>query len=203
VAALTLSTGRDELRARGFDGLSDLRCNYMLNAGKNALEDHAPWPWLDASTSGAAPLTVTDLKAVLHVWNTTTNVSLEGADRRWLRDTYGPDLTITGTGCHWYLDGLTTVRVFPADVSVIDVDYVKFSPELSADADTPLFPERLHPIWIDLAVVEAYMDSDEPGQAQALQAKVDVRLAREVDVFFGRNLQNSERQTMVYGSLDA
>lgn len=199
---MNLSEGRDELRARGFDGLTDTRANGFLNAGKNALEDTAPFPWLDASASGAAPLTIADLKAVLHVWNAATNVSLEGAERGYLRDTYGPDLTLTGTGCHWYLDGLTTLRVFPADTSSVSVDYIKFSPELSADADEPLFPERLHPIWLDLSVVEAYYDSDEPGQAQALQAKVDVRLAREVDVFFGRNMQNSDRQTMTYGSYD-
>lgn len=200
---MDLSAARDELRARGFDGLTDGRANGFLNAGKNALEDFAPFPWLDASTTGTAPITISDLKAVLHVWNAGTNLSLEGADRRYLRDTYGPVLTTTGTACHWYLDGLTTLKVFPADTSTtFSVDYVKFSPELSADGDEPLFPERLHPIWLDLAVVEAYMDSDEPGQAQALQAKVDVRLAREVDVFFGRNLQNPERQTMVYGSLD-
>lgn len=204
---MDLSAARDELRARGFDGLTDGRVNGFLNAGKNALEDVAPWPWLDASTSGTAPLTISDLKQILHVWMVSSNWSLQGAERGWLRDTYGPDLTLTGTASSsswWYLTGLTTLSVFPADTSsTFNVDYLRFSPELSADADEPLFPARLHPIWIDLAVVEAYLDSDEPQMAQMLRAKVDMRLDQEMGVFLARNRQNSDRQTISAGSLDS
>lgn len=199
---MDLSEARDELRARGFDGLTDGRANQFLNAAKNALEDIAPFPWLETSAAGALPLTIADLKAIQHVYNTNSGDSLEGADRRYLRDTYGPDLTVAGTATFWYIDGLTTLRGYPADTASVTVDYIKFSPELSADGDEPLFPARVQPIWIDLACIEAYMDADEPAAAQALQAKVDTRLAREVDVFFNRNMQNAEYQTLFYASED-
>lgn len=188
---MDLSAARDELRARGFDGLTDARCNTFLNAGKNALEDAAAWPWLHATTTGTAPLTIADLKAVKHVWVVASNAAIWGADSGFLRRQFGPDLTQTGTASYWYVDDLTTLSVFPADTATtFSVAYTKFSPELSAAADTPLFPARLHPIWIDLAVVEAYVDADEPAMAQAVQAKADVRLEREIGVFLSRNAQN-------------
>lgn len=199
---MNLTAARDALRARGFDGLTDDRCDVMLNAGKNTLDDFAPWPWLQTSTTNVAPLTITDLKAVTYVWNTTTKTTLRGSDKGFLRDNYGPDLTVASTASFWYLDGLTTLRVFPADTSSsFSVDYLMVSPELSADSDEPLSPARLHPIWIDLACVEAYEDADEPGMAQALQAKAEARLWAVVDVYFGRNLQNAQEQG-VFNAVD-
>lgn len=200
---MNLSEARDELRARGFDGLTDARCTAFLNAGKNVLENYAPWPWLDASTSGTSPITISDLKTVLHVWSTSPNTSLEGQDRNYLRSTYGPDLTLTGGAQFWYLDGLSTMRFFPVDTVTRNVDYLKVSPELSADADEPLFPARLHPVWIDFAVVEAYVDADEPTMAQSVQAKAENRLARELDTYFNRNLQNPGKQLLTFSSQDS
>lgn len=200
---MTLSEARDELRARGFDGLTDDRCDIFLNAGKNALEDYAPWPWLDASMTGTAPLTITDLKAVRHVWNSGSGLPLRGAERDYLRGQYGPDLTTTGTSEWWYLTGVSVLSVYPADTSsTFAVDYIKTSPELDDDTDEPLHPERLNQVWIDLSAVEAYIDADEPEMAAAIQQKAERRLAFAVGVYFGRNLQNGQDQALSFTSLD-
>lgn len=199
---MQLTDARDAVAARGFDGLAPARSNLFLNTAKSNLEDFAPWPWLEASTSGAPPFTIADLKTVLFVYQTSARRPLDGQQRVYLRDMYGPDLTIAGTARFWYLEGLTSLKVFPADTSSLSVDYLLTSPELSADSDEPLFPSTLDQAWIDLACVEAYMDADEPAMAQATQAKAEARLTRALDTYFDRNHQNAELQPLTFSSED-
>lgn len=201
---MQLTAARDELAARGFDGLDPGRMNLFLNAGKNSLEGFAPWPWLEASTSGPAPLTIADLKTILHVWNSNLNLSLDGQQRTYLRTMFGPDLTIVGTGRYWYLTGTTVLNVFPVDTSTLNVDYLCQSPELSADDDEPLWPDlaSLNNAWIDYAVVEAYMDADEGAMAESTRTKAENTLTRLLDQFFDRNHQNAERQPLTFASED-
>lgn len=201
---MQLTAARDELAARGFDGLSPTRANLFLNAGKNALEDFAPWPWLESSTSGTAPLTISDLKTVLFVYRTSPNLSIDGASRNYLRQMYGPDLTISGTAAFWYLENTTTMKVFPVDTTTINVDYLMRSPELSSDSSEPEWPDvaSLNRAWIDLACVEAYMDADEYAAADTTRAKAHATLSRQLDSFFDRNHQNPERQPLTFASED-
>jgi len=199
---MDLTSARDELAARGFDGLTPSRMNLFLNAGKNALENFAHWPWLETSTSGTAPLTISDLKAIQFVYRSSPNLGIDGADREYLRQMYGPDLTRVGTANFWYLSGLTTLNLFPVDTTTINVEYLMQSPELSADSDEPLFPARLDQAWMDLSCAEAYMDTDETAQAQACIQKAENRLLREIDVYFDRNLQNPGQQALTFASED-
>lgn len=200
---LTLSTARDELAARGFDYLSTTRMNLMLNAGKNALEDEYPFPWLETTTTGTAPLTISDLKYVLYVVDTSNQNELTGVD---VRDVALGDPTVTtaGTPDSWWLDGAATVRTYPTSTSAsLSVRYVKFSPELSADSDTPLIPGRYHLTWIDYAVVRAYEDSDNYDAANALLSQVrGYSLAQMIEVYASRNRQNSGYVQIRAGSLD-
>lgn len=199
---MQLTDARDELAARGFDGLAPSRANGFLNAAKNVLENFAPFPWLETSTSGTAPLTITDLKTVLYVYRTAPNLAIDGQERNYLREMYGPDLTVTGTASFWYLEGLTTLKLFPVDTATIFVDYLRNSPELSADSDEPLFPARLNQVWMDYACAEAYMDADEPAMAQTCISKAEARLGREIDNYFDRNRQNPNLQPLQFASED-
>lgn len=50
----------------------------MLNNAKDELEDFFDWPWLETTTTGTAPLTVTNLKRILYVTDTTNDTELPG-----------------------------------------------------------------------------------------------------------------------------
>jgi hypothetical protein len=192
-----------ELKARGFDYVSDARATIMLNAAKNALEDEFDWSWLETTTAtGAAPLTITDLKHVLYVLDTTNGAELSGTDSRGIAD-LDSNVSTAGTPSSWWLDG-STLRVYPTSATAqLSVRYVRCSPDLSAGSDTPLVPSRLHPVWIDYAVVEAYKDDDRFNEAQALLGFVRAnRLPQMLDMYGDRNHQNPDLQVIVAGSED-
>jgi hypothetical protein len=200
---MQLSAARTELQARGFDHLSSARCLIMLNRAKNALEDEYPWPWLHTSTTGTAPLTISDLKHIQYVSDTSNDRTLTGVDLRWVRE-MDASADETGTPQVWWLDGETTLRVWPLNTSInLSVRYVKFSPELSADGDTPLIPTRYHPVWVDYAVVEAYKDADDYANANALLQHLRmVEVPRMIAHYANRNLQNPEAIAVTYASED-
>jgi hypothetical protein len=150
---MDLTAAQTELKARGGDYLSTARLTTFLNDAKNELEDFFVWPWLETTTTGTAPLTISDLKHVLYVVDTTNQAELTGASAQYIVEDLDETITTTGTPDVWWLDGTTTLKVYPANTSAsLSVRYVKFSPELSAGADTPLIPVRNHNLWIDLAL---------------------------------------------------
>jgi hypothetical protein len=57
--------------------------------------------------------------------------------------------------------------------------------------DTPLIPARYHGLWIDLAVCEAYKDSDNFPGAQALRGDVTLRMQDIITRYETRNRQHS------------
>jgi hypothetical protein len=199
---MSLSDAQNELMARGFDYLPQPRQTLMLNDAKNRFEDTWEFPWLYATTQGPAPLPITDLKYVLTV-KTQTDVELLGIDIRGLAQN-GTDLTQAGAPQCWYLtDGtLTTMRTWPVAETTLNVVYIRESPELVNPTDTPLIPPRYHPVWIDLAVIQALQDSDNYIAAQALQADVAVRLNELVLRYETRNRQNTQVMSIRAGSLD-
>lgn len=201
---MDLITARTEVKARGFDYLPDSRVDRFLNNAKNALEDwFVDCPWLETTAAtGAAPLTVSDLHSVIYVLDTTTSLPLEGVDARDIVDLDG-NVSTAGYSRYWWLDGLTTIRTYPVNASdQISVRYRKYSPELSANTDTPSIPVRYHPVWVDFAVVEALKDDDQYGEAQQLLGFINTRLQEMQDTFTLRNRQNTQTQVIVHGSED-
>lgn len=201
---MDLSDAREALLARGFSYLEPARADIMLNNAKNELEDTYPWPWLETTATGTAPLSFDDLKYVLYVVDTTNQQELVGSEAPLLVD-QDPSISTSGTPLYWWLDGTTTLNLYPTNTSVqLSVRYVKFSPELSDDGQTtPLIPERYHPIWVDLAAVEAYKDDDEQDRANALLVDVQRRIQQMIVVYASRNRQNSTYQkTSLYSSGD-
>lgn len=199
---MNLGEAQSELGARGFDFLSSTRTAIMLNDAKNEFEDSCPFPWLETTTTGTAPLTISDLKYVLFVQDTTNDVELQGLAPEQIA-LFGDDISQAGSPEFWWLDGTGTLTTWPLSSSVqLLVRYVKFSPELSASSDTPLIPTRYHNIWVDLAVVRAYRDTDNFAAAAALQTAVAGRMSSVVEVYVARNRQGPESQTIRYASGD-
>lgn len=191
---MNLTAAQTELQARGAPESSTTRLNLWLNDAKNDFEDFWDWPWLEAVTSGAAPLTISDLKAILYVVDTTNQRPLLGVKPEWLIQQESYDLTRTGVPEYWYLDGLTSLKVYPVATPSLSVRYLKYSPELSSGTDTPLIPERYHHIWVDLAMIRAYRDSDAHQEAQVLEQRCQQRLGQLVLQYEARNRQNPDIQ---------
>jgi len=196
-----LAAARAELGDRGFDYLSAPRMDIMLNNARNQLEDEYPWPWLETTTTGSAPLTISDLKSVLYVVDQDADQILAGVDARDVVDR-DAGVATAGTADSWWLDGTTTLRTYPVSSASLLVRYVRFSPQLTAGSDTPLIPERYHPVWIDLAVIQAYKDSDNYQAAAALQSDVNARVGRMMEIYAARNRQNQSLQVLTFASED-
>ena len=191
---MSLGDAQSELAARGFDYLTASRMTIMLNDAKNTFEDTWEFPWLYGIASGPAPLDVSDLKYVLTV-KTASDDELLGTDLRILAQD-STDLSLPGTPERWYLTDdvgdRTTLRTWPTSDAALTVVYIRASPELSDVSDGPLIPARYHPIWIDLAVIQAYQDSDNFAGAQALRADVNQRLQDVIERYETRNRQHAE-----------
>jgi hypothetical protein len=176
---MTLAEARAEVMARGFDYLASTRINSYLNRSLASISSEASWPWLETSLTGVAPLAISiptgavDVRAVQSCVDTTTKTVLAPIDRRTLVDLH-PDLTVTGTPVYWYREGVDYLSVYPANTTdVLNVRVVIYEPSLTVDATSPLLPVRHHNVWIDRAVYEAYVDSDNFDAAAILKNKVD------------------------------
>jgi len=194
-----LSDARTELLARGFDYLTTSRANLMLNRGLVDFEDFYPWSWLRKTATGAAPLTISDLKYIRKVQDST------GQEYFGLDNSEDVDLTQTGTATSWWIDdtsGTPVLTAWPVGSVTFRVDYVKTSTLLTADSDTPSIPAAYHGLWVDLAQVYAYRDKDNYAASNTLKQQATADLQRVVEVFETRNRQNSQHVLIRAGSLD-
>ena len=166
-----------EFYARGFDYLNDsgageVRAKRWLNQSYQEICGLDDWPFLEVSTSGSLPLTISDLRTVMSATNTVTELPLSFIDRRSAVDAY-PDLTEPGNPEYAYFTDATTIAGFPVGSDTINVRYIKVPADLSADSDTPIIPARYQYAIVDFACGRAYMDSDNPQMAQAVRADAD------------------------------
>lgn len=185
-----------ELWARGFDYLESSRVLTMLNNARNEFEDYWPWPWLEQTKTGTAPLAVDRLKIVLYVADTTNQRALWPIDPRDVTAD-GDSLSQTGTPERWWADGpgppddTVTIRPWPVAAVTLEARVTVESPELVAPTDSPLIPARYHPLWIDYAVVAAYKDSDNFSAASQLRADILGRMGAVVERYEVRQRQVS------------
>lgn len=200
---MDLTTARVRLAGRGFDYLTTDQIDEALNTAKNSIEDAYPWPWLDATATGTAPLTITDLKQILYVVDATTDRRLFGMDVRSIAE-QNASLDQQGDPMFWWIDGLTTLRSWPISSHTLNVRYRKFSPDLAiGGTETPLIPVRYHPVWIDMAVVEALKVTHNLVAAQTMLLDVNRRLEQMVAHFADRNLQNPDFMDYTFDSEDS
>lgn len=161
---------------RGFEDLNDGSAGVTdvkrwLNNTYQEICDTERWPFLRATATGAAPLTITDLGTVESVADTGQNsISLAWRDRRDLAGAYS-DLTTTGSPRWFYIDN-GVVRTWPVG-GTLSVVYYKVPAELSANGDTPLIPTRFHWAIVTGAVKKAHMSRSNYEAAGAEQAEYD------------------------------
>jgi hypothetical protein len=81
MAITTLATAETELQARGYSRFSTTRLDAWLNEAKNRFEDYQfDWPWLKTTTTGTAPVTISDLRRVLSVVDSSSKQPVDQVD---------------------------------------------------------------------------------------------------------------------------
>lgn len=192
---MNLAQGQQAVMDRGFDYLSAPRLTLMLNNAKDTFEDYYAWPWLfDSFVDLGTPLEIVNLKLMLSVKLANTQMELLGLSvQQALQD--GTDLTLPGTPSYWWLEGAGRLHVWPGDGAHVSGVYIRDSDPLVEPTDEPLIPERYHPLWIDLAVVDAYKDSDNFSAAQLLRADINARMQDVIARYETRNRQHSPFMT--------
>jgi hypothetical protein len=164
---------KTELAERGFDYLSDARLARYINLAYHEVCEQALWPFLQAESSGTAPLVIANLRMVESVEDSTNQCKLAPIDRRALTDGY-PGLPDTGSPSFYYFTGQTALAVYPAsDDAQITVRYWRSPADLSDDADEPAVPTRYQYAIVDYAVARAASDNGEPDKALAARQEGD------------------------------
>jgi len=165
-----------EVYARGFSHLSSTSANQTrvkawINSAYQGICALERWPFLEATSTGAAPLTISDLGAIKSVLETGENKSLVGRNAAQLTKIYG-DITLVGSPTFYYQDGATTIRTYPVG-GTLSVKYWKVPADLSGDSDSLLIPAKYHQTVVDWAVWRAYVDNDEFAVAKEMRDIVD------------------------------
>lgn len=183
---MNLAEIRTEVQGRGYHYLPTSRLDLWIRQTYEWVCSLYPWPFLETTATGAAPLTIPDLSQILYV--SSSSHGLDGADLRDILDA-DPGLTETGTATNWYLDG-NTVKIWPSEAgTTLAVRYLK-SPPVLTDTDSPLLPSAYHEILIDGTVMRGLKDNDEYDTAQALQAVIDLQVEGMKNAILHRNYQN-------------
>lgn len=157
---MNLGELREELQGRGFDYLPATRQTAFINRAYQEMCAEEDWPFLEATTSGNAPLTISDLRTIEAVVDSTNTRRLQPLDRRNILDSDWT-LATTGNPVNYYLTTGTTVNVYPANTSnTIAVRYWSVPAALDDDGDEPVIPSPWHQMIVDGAVAYAYFDSD-------------------------------------------
>lgn len=175
-----------EFAARGYDYLESARAERYINQSYKSICNRGAWPFLLTTTTGTAPLTISDLRAVLNVVDTTTNAKLYHADRRHLIESVDTSLTTTGTPAYWYQESRTVVSVYPANTTdTLSVHYLKVPATLTG-SDAHLIPDEFEDLIIDGAVIRALKDNDELDAAASLTQFYNESLREMMDALLSR-----------------
>lgn len=173
---MNFEQAQTEVYARGFSFLSQdaagqLRVQRWINQAYLNLCEMFPWPFLEDTESGSAPLAMPDMRAVLSVTNTVQRNKLRYVDRRTLTD-YTSDLTIPGSPSVYYFED-QSLAVYPVNTDILDVRYLKVPVELTGNTDPFLVPSRFHDLIVDLSVLRAAKDSHQWETVNALRKETD------------------------------
>lgn len=175
-----------EVFARGFEHLNDAstgltRVKRRINERYLAACGRAEFPFLYATATGNAPLTITDLRSVLSVVDTTNDRKLNRWDRR-LLVTEHPDLgDQIGPPYAWYRNSEAQISVYPAGVATaLEVRYCKVPAELSANGDTPVIPSRFRWLIVEGAVADLLRDNSDLDDAQVVEQRYETGIAQLV-----------------------
>jgi len=144
-----------------------------LNEGYEEITDACEWNETSGTITTAADTTYYDLSseltnflAVRRIQNVTTS--------RWLTATHWRELdnsevaswqAVDGEPQYWFLRGLDQLGLFPVGASSIKVYYTSLPTALSADGDTPTFPQEYHYSLVDYALYDLLAQEGETRKA--------------------------------------
>lgn len=200
---MTLEELMTEFFSRGFDDLrgnaaEEVRVKRWLNYAYREVCEEQPWPFLETTKEGTAPQTITNLGHVLSVTDVTNKNQLRYADRRTLV-AIDPTLAATGNAERWYMEGETSLKVYPANTSATFLTrYVKAVADLSATSDEPIVPANYQELIIEAAVVRAYKNRDNADAAKFIREEWKAGIERMTRNLIKRNY-DSERSLMRTG----
>lgn len=201
--AYTFADLQTEFYARGFDYLNDAgagtaRAKQWINDAVHAICEEAAWPFLEATATGTAPLTISDLREVLYVVDTAQKLRLRHSDARDVVD-LDPDVTTSGTPAIYWIDGLTTLKVWQTNTAnTLSVRYIKVPTDLSADADVPVVPARYRSTIIDIAAARALEDSSNHDEAARLRQVAALDIERMKDSLLDRAADDQDFIVQTY-----
>lgn len=182
--ALALSDLQTFFFARGFDFMNDggvgvTRATRFINDAMHLMDDAEPWAYLQATTTGTTPVTVSDLGRVESVVDVANLNPLSYMSREEVTD-YFADIAGTGVYPRWYfVTGGNTVNAFPVNAGVtLTVRYTKVAPDLVSGSDVPLMPDRFRMGIVDYAAMLAFRESNVPDEAQVAQQAGDAVVER-------------------------
>lgn len=163
-----------------FDDLSTAQQGLLINDAVREVDESARWPYREATSTGAAPLTIADLGEIDTVLDATTSLPLMPTSRGEVVRGAG-DVTLAGQPSYWYRDtlsGTLKVTTYPVTTGNITVRYYKTPATLSAGADTPGAPARWHSIYVAVARREAFRRfRGDPVAAQAEQVFINAEIS--------------------------
>jgi hypothetical protein len=178
---VTFAELQTDFYASGFAYLDDngtgaVRAKRWLNQSYLEICALEPWPFLETTTTGVAPLVISNLRQVVTVLDTTNKVNLEHSDFASLAQLY-PNQAVTGTTLYWYVASGTTVTLLPANASLaLSVRYLKVPTELSNAADSPLLPAAYHDIIVLGAWRRGLLDDSNAGDYALIKTEWAERL---------------------------
>lgn len=197
--ALAFSDMQTEVFARGFAPLNDsgaglARVARWVNDSAHEIDDLELWDYRRASTTGTAPLSISDLGVIGAVVDGGNLNALVPTSIHDLEGQFG-DLATTGTATYYYLNN-GAITVYPVSSNTLTVKYFKVAPDMSANSDTPLMPDRFRMAIVERAVAKAYLDNDDPEMAAVCLAESDRIVDRMRAVY---TLQLGGQSQTIYG----
>ena len=178
-------------------GTQAARVDRWINQAYHELCDQAPWPFLEATSTGAAPLTISDLASVITVTDT-DGVVLDPIQYDPLRRIVNAALTTAGTPGWYYVTGGTVVNAYPVPTASISVRYRKKPTDLSSAGDVPLVPDEYRDIIALGALRRAALDNQAWEAANGYRQEWDARLLDMVS----SEIEPPRRQQIIAGSED-
>lgn len=192
----------DDVYGHGLDYLADTaedeeRAKRWINQAYAEVCATARYPFLEASTSGSAPLAITNLDTIISVQEATTLRYLQETTEAALTAQVG-DLTTTGSPTQWYLTSGSTVTTYPYYTGSITVRYWKTPTALDNGSDTPIIPTAYHDVITLGALRRAAIDNQSFDTAAAYRQEWDSR----VDDMRANLIRIPPRQVISHGSED-
>lgn len=169
-----LSGLRARLVDRGFDDLDEGQLDYLLNTAYQEICDLEDWPFCEANTSGAPPLTVSTLRKIRTVRDTVQGIWLVRTDRSDVVEA-GLDPNTAGAPVWYFIDSGTEIRTYPLG-GTLSVRYYEAPAAMALAADTPIVPERFRDIIVLGAARLGMMDESASGDLGAFSQEYERRL---------------------------